>query len=100
MPSTDYSVGNNFRILFEVMASNFVVVVIAITAIIIAGGTIATEVSTGTLNFWALTPNKRWKIMTAKIMSLLFYIIVVTFITSLLTVVFANIFFDTGGNEY
>jgi len=100
MPSTDYSVGNNFRILFEVMASNFVVVVIAITAIIIAGGAIASEISTGTIKFWALTPNKRWKIMTAKIMSLLFYIVIVTLITSLLTVTFANIFFDTDGNEY
>ncbi|MBQ2836030.1 MAG: ABC transporter permease subunit [Clostridia bacterium] len=100
MPSTDYSVGNNFRILFEVMASNFVIVVIAITVIIIAGGAIATEVSTGTIKFWALTPNKRWKIMTAKIMSLLFYILIVTLIASLLTVIFANIFFNTDGNEY
>lgn len=100
IPPADYAADNNFRILFEVMSSNFVVVVIAITAIIIAGGAIATEVSSGTIKFWALTPNKRWKIMTAKIMSLLFYIIVVTLITSLLTVIFANIFFNTNGNEY
>ena len=100
IPPTDYAADSNFRVLFEVLASNFVVVVIAITVIIIAGGAIATEVSTGTIKFWALTPNKRWKIMTAKIMSLLFYIVVVTLITSLLTVVFANIFFDTDGNEY
>ena len=34
---------------------------IAIFAIIIAGGAISSEVSTGTIKFWALTPNKRWK---------------------------------------
>lgn len=90
----------NYRIMFETLAPNFVAAVIAILAIIIAGGAIATEISTGTIKFWALTPNKRWKILTAKILSLLFYIIVITLVIALLTIAFANIFFETSGNEY
>ena len=35
----------------------------SIFAVIIAGGMISTEVSSGTIKFWALTPNKRWKIL-------------------------------------
>lgn len=96
--SSEYE--QNYRIMFETLAPNFVTAVIAILAIIIAGGAIATEISTGTIKFWALTPNKRWKILTAKILSLLFYIIVITLVIALLTIAFANIFFETPGNEY
>ena len=56
----------------------------AIFAIIIAGGAISTEVSTGTIKFWALTPNKRWKILTAKILSLLFYLTIIFYYLILL----------------
>lgn len=90
----------NHRIMFETLAPNFVTSVIAILAIIIAGGAIATEISTGTIKFWALTPNKRWKILTAKILSLSLYIAVITLVMALLTISFANIFFETSGNEY
>lgn len=72
----------------------------AIFAIIIAGGAISAEVSTGTIKFWALTPNKRWKILTAKILSLLFYLIIITLIMSILSIILANVFFNTSGYEY
>lgn len=91
---------NNYRTRFETIAQQFVVAVIAITAIIIAGGTISTETSSGTIKFWALTPNKRWKILTAKILSVLFYIIVITLVMALLTILCANIFFTETPNEY
>ena len=100
IPSIEYAGDDNYRVIFEVLAPSFVVAIIAVTAIIIAGGAIASEVSTGTIKFWALTPNKRWKILTAKMMSLLFYVVIITLIMSLLTVAFANIFFETEGNEY
>lgn len=90
----------NYRTTFEVLAVMFVTSIIAIFAIIVAGGEISSEVSTGTIKFWALTPNKRWKIMTAKILSVLFYIIVITLIMAILTIACGNIFFDTDGNEY
>lgn len=91
---------DNYRMIFEVLASGFVVTMIAVFAIIVAGGTISNEISTGTIKFWALTPNKRWKILTSKILSLLFYILVITLIMAVLTVACANIFFDTDGNIY
>lgn len=88
------------REMFETMSSMFVTSVIAIFAMIIAGGAISSEKSTGTIKFWALTPNKRWKILTAKILSLMFYIILITLLMAILTVVFSNIFFETDGINY
>lgn len=90
----------NYRTTFETLAIAFVVAVIALFAFIVASGAISSEVSTGSIKFWALTPNKRWKILTAKILSLLFYIVIITLIMSLLTIACANIFFDTQGNQY
>ena len=85
---------------FESFTISVETAIIAIFAIIIAGGSISSETSSGTIKFWALTPNKRWKIITAKILSILFYITVLTLIMSLLTIICGNIFFDTQGNEY
>lgn len=99
MPPIEYA-DENYRMIFEILAPSFLVAVIAIFAMIIAGGAISSEVSTGTIKFWALTPNKRWKILTAKLLSLIFYIVAITLVISLLTIACANLFFDTNGNEY
>ena len=99
IPPIEYA-DENYRMIFDTMAPMFVTSVIAIFAMIVAGSSISSEVSTGTIKFWALTPNKRWKILTAKILSLLFYIIVITLVMALLTVACSNIFFNTTGNEY
>lgn len=90
----------SYRIMFETLAPMFGVAVIAIIVLVIAGGTISTEVSTGSIKFWALTPNKRWKILTSKILSVLFYIIVITLLITILTVIIANVFFDDAGEQY
>ena len=96
----DYSATTNYRMMFESLAPSFVITLVAIFAMIVAGGTISSEVSTGTIKFWALTPNKRWKILTAKILSIVFYLVVITLIMSILSIVCANVFFDTEGYEY
>lgn len=96
----DYSATTNYRMMFESLAPSFVITLVAIFAMIVAGGTISSEVSTGTIKFWALTPNKRWKILTAKILSIVFYLVVITLIMSILSIVCANLFFDTEGYEY
>lgn len=88
------------RMIFEIFAISVEIAIIAILAIIIAGGAISSETSSGTIKFWALTPNKRWKILTAKILSLLFYIVIFTLIMAFLTIACSNIFFDVQGNEY
>lgn len=96
----DYSATTNYRMMFESLAPSFVITLIAIFAMIVAGGAISSEVSTGTIKFWALTPNKRWKILTAKILSIVFYLVVITLLMSILSIVCANIFFDTEGYGY
>jgi len=96
----EYADQRSYRMIFESFAISVETAIIAIFAIIIAGGSISSETSSGTIKFWALTPNKRWKILTAKILSILFYIVILTTIMALLTIVCGNIFFDTIGNEY
>ena len=96
----DYSATTNYRMMFESLAPSFVITLVAIFAMIVAGGAISSEVSTGTIKFWALTPNKRWKILTAKILSIVFYLVVITLIMSILSIACANIFFDTEGYGY
>ncbi len=96
----NYATKTNYRMMFESLAPGFVITVIAIFAMIVAGGAISSEVSTGTIKFWALTPNRRWKILTAKILSIIFYLVVITLIMSILSVIFANLFFNTEGYEY
>lgn len=100
IPTAEQGSNNNYRMRYEMMAPTFVVAVISIIAIIIAGGAISTETSEGTIKFWALTPNKRWKILTAKILSLIFYILIITLISSLLSIVVANVFFNGDGETY
>lgn len=94
------SLTTNYRMIFESLASSFVISVISIFAMIMAGSAISSEISTGTIKFWALTPNKRWKILTAKVLSIFFYLIVITLLMSILTVICSNIFFNTNGYEY
>lgn len=98
-PST-YS--QSYKAIFEILAPMFGVAVIAIIVIVIAGGTISTETSTGSIKFWALTPNKRWKILTAKILSVLFYIIILTLLISIVTILISNVFFSNTemGEQY
>ena len=98
IPSIEYT--QNFRTIYEYLAPTFVVAVIAITAMVMAGSAISTEISSGSIKFWALTPNKRWKILTAKILSILFYIIVITLVMAILTIILGNIFFDTQAETY
>lgn len=100
IPTAEQGSDNNYRMRYEMMAPTFVVAVISIVAIIIAGGAISTETSEGTIKFWALTPNKRWKILTAKILSLIFYILIITLISSLLSIIVANVFFNGDGETY
>lgn len=93
-------INDDYRMMFETLAPSAVITMIAVSAIIIAGGAISQEISTGTIKFWALTPNKRWKILTAKILSVIFYIVIITLIMSILNIILANMFFDTDGIKY
>lgn len=99
MPTASHSY-NNYRVAFESLAPGFMISVIAIAAIIIAGGQISSEISTGSIKFWALTPNKRWKVLTAKLLSVLFYIVIVTLVIAILTNIIGDVFFSQEGTGY
>lgn len=88
------------RALFDVFAPSFSMIMVAILMIIVAGSSISGEVSKGTIKFLLFTPNKRWKIVLAKIISAMLILVVLTVILALICTLMGNIFFDEAGTEY
>ena len=85
---------------YDIFAPAFSMLIVALLMIMIAGSSISTEISKGTIKFLLFTPNKRWKILLAKIISAVLILIIVTVCLSLLSVVIGNIFFEEAGTEY
>lgn len=73
---------------------------ISILMIMIAGSSISTEVSKGTIKFLLFTPNKRWKVLLSKIISAILILLVLTILTSFISVIFGNIFFKDEATVY
>lgn len=88
------------RGLYDGIAPEFSMIVVAILMIIIAGSSISTEISKGTIKFLLFTPNKRWKVLLSKIISAILILLVLTIILSLLSVVVGNILFEDAGSKY
>lgn len=84
---------SDYRNIYDYMASSFSMVIVAIMVLVIAGGIISTEISKGTVKFLTFTPNKRWKILFAKILSVTVLLIVVTIILAILSNIIGNIIF-------
>ena len=59
---TNTNIGNTRKI-FDYISSSMTMTILAIMIIIIAGSSVSTEISKGTIKFWSFTPNKRWKIL-------------------------------------
>ena len=83
IPTTDSM--TDYRTVYDYMAISFTSLFLSIMMIMIAGSAISTEISKGTIKFWTITPNKRWKIMLSKILSALFILIAMIVIISLLS---------------
>ncbi len=88
------------RGLYDAMAPEFSMLFVALLMVIIAGSSISTEISKGTIKFLLFTPNKRWKVLLSKILSAALILIALTLILSLLSVVIGNICFKEAGTEY
>lgn len=88
------------RIMYDMLAPSFSLGVISILMIMITGSSISTEVSKGTIKFLLFTPNKRWKVLLAKVISAVIILLVLTILTSFISVIFGNIFFKDEATVY
>lgn len=88
------------RGLYDAMAPEFSMLLVALLMVIIAGSSISTEISKGTIKFLLFTPNKRWKVLLSKVLSAVLILLVLTIVLSLLSVIIGNICFKEAGTEY
>lgn len=84
---------HNFRSFYDSIAENLSMIIVGILIMMTAGSAISSEVSKGSIKFLAMTPNKRWKILLAKLLNLLFVLIILTLVLSLASVVIGGLFF-------
>ncbi|MBP3707640.1 MAG: ABC transporter permease [Clostridia bacterium] len=87
------------RKVYDNMASSFGMLVLSVMMIIIAGGSISTEVSKGTIKFWSFTPNRRWKILLSKLLVATGILFVITIVMSVLSTLIGNIFFGASNAQ-
>lgn len=71
-----------------------------ILVMILAGGSISSELSTGSIKSLIISPTKRWKIFTAKFLSLLTIGVIATLFAYIFAIIANGIFFgfDTGSS--
>lgn len=88
------------RVMYDATAPEFSMIMVALLMVIIAGSSISTEVSKGTIKFLLFTPNKRWKVLLSKIISAVLILLVLTIGLSLISNIIGNIFFEEAGTVY
>ena len=88
------------RTTYDAIAPEFSMLMIAILMIIVSGSSISNEISKGTIKFLIFTPNKRWKILFAKIASAIILLVALTVITALISILIGNIAFNEPGMKY
>ncbi len=93
----DMSIGETRKI-YDYMMGSFTMMVLAVMMIIIAGSSVSSEVSKGTIKFWSFTPNKRWKILFSKLFVNTLILVITTILITLLSTVVGNIFFGSGAS--
>ena len=86
------SIGSTRKV-YDYMVGSLSMMVLTVIMIIIAGGTISSEISKGTIKFWSFTPNKRWKILLSKLIVTTLFLVITTVILSLISTVVGNMFF-------
>lgn len=87
------------RKIYDYMAGSFIAFVLTIMMVIIAGTSISSEISKGTIKFWSFTPYKRWKILLSKLVVSTFILIITTIIISLISAIVGNIFFGANNAQ-
>ncbi|MBQ3407603.1 MAG: ABC transporter permease [Clostridia bacterium] len=81
------------RKVFDYISGSFIQFVLTIMMVIIAGTSISSEISKGTIKFWSCTPCKRWKILLSKLVVSTLILVICTVIISLFSTIIGNIFF-------
>ena len=92
--------GNSTRNLYDTFSPAFALLMISLLIIIVAGSSVSTEVSKGTIKFLLFTPNKRWKVLLSKIISAVLILVCLSLILSVLSVVIGNIFCKDAGHTF
>lgn len=91
---------SNYRNFYNYISGGFATFFVGILVIMLAGSTISGEISKGTIKFWMMTPNKRWKILFSKILSVIFIMVIITLTLSLLSYLLGGLFFTEKANQY
>lgn len=98
MSETTASMGSTRKV-YDYMVGSLTMMVLAVMMIIIAGSSISSETSKGTIKFWSFTPNKRWKILLSKLIVNIFILVFTTILISLASTLIGNIFFGSGESQ-
>lgn len=88
----------NYKTFYHYMAPSMAMLMVAILAIILAGSSISSEISKGTIKFWLMLPAKRWKILLAKLCNIVMFVVLLTIVLSFISYGIGNLFFE-GDNE-
>lgn len=93
--SEDVTTTKNFRSTYENIQEQIGIAAIFIFMIIVAGSTMSTEYSKGTIKSLVMVPCKRWKILLSKLLIYILYTIILTVLMSILTLIISKIFFGS-----
>ncbi len=88
------------RYTYNDFANKLSTIFIGILIIIFSSSTISEEISKGTIKFLLITPYKRYKILFAKIISMLIVLIICLLLISQISVLVGNIAFGNNTNNY
>lgn len=98
--SSNTSEVNDYRSFYNNISGQFATFFVALLVIILAGSSISGEISKGTIKFLIMTPNKRWKILLSKILSIICIMLVTTILLSVISYLIGGIFFKGNSNPY
>lgn len=87
------------RKIYDYMAGSFIQFALTVMMVIIAGTSISSEISKGTIKFWSFTPYKRWKILLSKLIVSTIILVITTVIISLISSLIGNIFFGASNAQ-
>lgn len=84
----------------NVIESHFMISIVTLFTVIIAGGIVAAEFSQGTIKMLLTRPVKRWKILTSKYLATMIYALLLTAVLFIATVIAGLIFYGLGEGTF
>lgn len=76
---------NNLRSVFESLSEEITMGILGLFMVLTAGGILSREFSKGTIKLLMINPAKRWKVLLAKLLTIIVILVVFTLVLSLLT---------------